>query len=123
MSTVAVEVDSVLAKYDKWQGLDHIGDPIDGAVEFTKALSKFCSVLIYTTRCSTVVNSAYDEQTLVAKVKAWLDKHGFEYKAIWSGKGKPIAVAYVDDRGISCRPQEDIAAFDVAVELARVLAK
>lgn len=115
--TVAVDLDGVLAQYDGWKGVDHIGDPIPGAVEFTQALSEFCDVLIYTTRCCEEINTPEKAHLLVNRVRAWLDANGFAYAAIWSGQGKPIAVAYVDDRGISCRPQEDETAFSVALHL------
>lgn len=121
--TVAVDVDGVLAKYDGWKGVDHIGDPLPGAVEFTRALSEICDVLVYTTRCCEEINKPEKAHLLVNRVRAWLDRHGFAYAEIWSGQGKPIAVAYIDDRGISCRPQEDDAAFAVALQaLKRLLA-
>jgi hypothetical protein len=119
--TVAVDVDGVLAKYDGWKGVDHVGDPIPGAVEFTKALSEICDVLVYTTRCCEEINKPEKAHLLVNRVRTWLDKHGFAYASIWSGQGKPIAVAYIDDRGISCRPQEDDAAFEVALQALRRL--
>jgi hypothetical protein len=56
------------------------------------------------------------EQTKT-QVKEWLDKHGFAYDRIWTEQGKPIASAYVDDRGVACRPEEDgVKAFKLAHE-------
>lgn len=123
MQTVAVDVDGVLAQYGTWNGIDCIGDPIDGAVDFTRELSQDYRVLIYTARCTPGNNPGYSEQELAAKVRTWLDKHGFVYADIWSGKGKPAAIAYVDDRGVMCRPQEDGSAFKLAMELVRLRAK
>jgi hypothetical protein len=119
--TVAVDVDGVLAEYHGWHGVDHIGDPLPGAIDFMKALSEICDVLVYTTRCCEEINKPEKAHLLVNRVRAWLDKHGFEYADIWSGQGKPIAVAYVDDRGVSCRPQENETAFSVALQSVRQL--
>lgn len=113
---VAVDVDGVLADYSKgWQGVDHIGDPIPGAVEFTRALSQVFDVLIYTTRCCEEINKPERAHLLENRVRRWLDKHGFEYSAIWASQGKPIASFYVDDKAICCRPQEDERAFEVTL--------
>ena len=48
--TVCVDVDGVLAQYDRWRGVDHIGDPIFGAKEFVADLRKKYKVVIHTTR-------------------------------------------------------------------------
>jgi len=117
--TVAVDVDGVLAKYDKWRGLDNIGDPVPGAVEFTKRLGQKYEVLIFTTRCSMSVATGRDSgetaESLVARVKAWLDKHGFHYDRIWSGQGKPLTFCIIDDNAIRCQPQADSSAFEIAL--------
>ncbi len=103
--TVAVDLDGVLARYDGWRGIDHIGDPLPGAVEFTRRLSAFAEVLVWTTRCSPEANPPYDAGELVGIVMDWLNRHGFCWHRIWAGHGKPIAAAYVDDRAVACRPQ------------------
>jgi hypothetical protein len=106
--TVCVDLDGVLADYSKgWQGVDSIGDPIPGAVEFTKRLGKYAVVVIYTTRCKGKMFDRDEKpEILVGFVKAWLDRHGFHYDDIDTGQGKPIAAAYCDDRAVVCRPQE-----------------
>jgi hypothetical protein len=121
--TVCVDLDGVLAKYDGWKGVDHIGDPIPGAVEFTKALSELCDVVIFTTRCNPEVNKPEAVHLLVNRVRAWLDAHGFAYADIYAGTGKPIAVAYVDDRAVVCRPEKDVETqdYDRALRLCRAL--
>lgn len=105
--TVAVDLDGVLAQYDgKWRGVEQIGDPIPGAVEFTQELSKFADVLIWTTRTNQEVNFEFGLADLRELVAKWLDLHGFSYRAVYVGEGKPIACAYVDDRAVTCRPQQ-----------------
>lgn len=118
--TVLVDLDGVLADYSKgWQGVDKIGDPIPGAVEFTKVLSRFARVVIYTTRCSADApdRSGANVAQLVSRVKAWLDGHGFAYDDIFSGQGKPLAACIIDDRAVNCNPQspfvKDIGPFDL----------
>ncbi len=115
--TVCVDLDGVLAKYDEWEGVDHFGDPIEGAVEFTKKLGETFDVVIFTTRCNPEVNKPERPHLLVNRVREWLDKHGFHYDDIYSGEGKPIAQWYVDDRAIVCRPQDELGA-ELAFESA-----
>jgi hypothetical protein len=98
--TVCVDLDGVLAHYDGWKGDNHIGLPISGAVRFIRALSDFARVLIHTSR------------TELDPVVAWLDKHAFDYHGIWKLPGKPMAVAYVDDRAVICRPTKDVENYD-----------
>jgi len=116
--TVAVDLDGVLAKYDGFKGVGVIGDPIPGAVDFTRKLSKIARVLIYTTRTNKQIkdNAAYSSDELVIMIKDYLDKHGFSYDRIHTGAGKPLAAAYVDDRAVNCRPMEDHP--DLAFSLA-----
>ena len=119
MKTVCVDMDGVLASYDGWKGVDHIGDPIEGARDFVDALAKDFKIMIFSTRCNAEVNKFYDVETLVDIVKEWLQTHGFKYDYI--GIGKPMAVAYIDDRAVSCRPQEYNFAFEEALIKARRL--
>ena len=114
--TVAVDLDGVLATYDGWKGIDNIGEPIVGAVQFTKDLSAFARVVIFTTRCKTYPPTAPgpkgmpepcrdDVNALVQRVVEWLDRHGFAWHEVYCGQGKPFAAAYIDDRAVVCRPQ------------------
>lgn len=101
--TVCVDLDGVLADYSQgWQGLDHIGDPLPGAVEFTKRLSEMADVVIFTVRCNLHMHGGKSISALVAPVRAWLDKYGFSYSSIYAGQGKPHAKAYVDDKAVYC---------------------
>jgi len=34
------------------------------------------------------------------------------YDEIYTGQGKPIAQAYIDDRGINCNPAQDSMAYE-----------
>lgn len=115
--TVAVDLDGVLATYTGWRGIENIGEPIPGAVEFVKKLSEVARVLIFTTRTKEYPagvpgpsgqpepdrSSAHD---LMLIVKDWLEKWGFPYEEIYTGQGKPCALCYIDDRAVTCQPQE-----------------
>lgn len=103
---VTVDVDGVLAAYTTWKGELHIGDPIEGAVEFTKRLAEKYRVVIHTTRMNYTLNRELTPPAARRQLQEWLDKHGFVWDHIFTGPGKPIAIAYIDDRGVSCRPQD-----------------
>ncbi len=119
--SVCIDLDGVLSRYDKWQGIEHFGEPIPGAVDFTHQMAEEYRVIIFSAR--THGEPGRDVAEAARLVGAWLDRHGFAYDEIYTGVGKPFASAYVDDRGVSCCPQEDgQAAFDLAAERVRKLA-
>lgn len=122
---VCVDLDGVLAQYDKWRGIDHIGDPVPGALEFAKKLAKFSSITVFTSRCAQDVleGSRITPGQLRIKVIEWLDKHKFPYTDVYIGQGKPRAAAFIDDRGVRCDPQNDGDAFKDALSLTRRLIK
>ncbi len=122
-STVCVDLDGVLAARDYAGGLLEIGDPIDGAIEFTQALSKFADIIILTSRLSHAVSgSSRKREKIEQRVRDWLEEHGFEFVDVWTGLGKPPAQAYIDDRGVACQPEEEgVSAFVAAQQAVRVL--
>ena len=115
---VCVDLDGVLAEFGGWVGGDHFGDPIGGAVEFTRRLSEYAKVVIHTSRTFDQKETAKS----VKRIRSWLDEHGFAYEEVFAGEGKPLARAYIDDRAVRCRPQDDgPAGFLVAEEKVREL--
>lgn len=120
--TVAIDLDGVLASQSTpWTGVEDFGDPISGSVEFTKTISQFADIVIHTARCNTELNRGYSIPLIRNMVKNWLDENGFIYHDIWIGEGKPIAAAYVDDRAVTCRPEENEDAYQTAAHLAKLL--
>ncbi len=120
--SVCVDLDGVLAKYDQWRGVNHIGNPIPGAKKFLKDLKGYnCKIIIFTTRCSSKFNMHLGPVTLRKKVKLWLDDNDMLFDSIWIGQGKPLAAAYVDDRGVSCTPQFDGGGFAIPLMEVRQL--
>jgi len=122
--SVAVDLDGVLAQYDGWKGVEHIGDPIPGAVQFTKQLQEIARVVIFTTRTNAdpkISERNESVEMLTQRVKLWLDAHGFAYDEIYVGQGKPLAAAYVDDRAVVCRPREWPWGFNATLDCVKRL--
>ena len=110
--TVCVDLDGVLATFDRWRGLDHFGEPIVGAKAFMEALGASFRVVVFTTRTNVTLNNpegdkSENRRTMVNRVATWLDRHGIPYDSIYAGQGKPLAIAYIDDRAMRCEPQQD----------------
>jgi len=116
-ATVCVDLDGVLAQNTGATNLAEIGDPVDGAVEFTRELSKIATVVVLTSRLSQDKIASAEYRKAVVRIEDWLSEYGFAYDRIHVGQGKPPASAYIDDRGVSCRPMDDgVVAFEQALE-------
>ena len=124
--TVCVDLDGVLAKFDKWEGVENFGPVIPGARFFLEALRRVgFKIIIHTVRCSPDENEEPKNwfkqcrgswpDHLVMIVAAWLNANDLPFDEIWHGCGKPLADVYIDDRAIGCRPQEDPEALKNAV--------
>jgi hypothetical protein len=118
---VCVDLDGVLAKYESWRGLDHIGSPLPGALEFAWELNEVADIVIFTSRCSNdnggqSSNSQIDPGKLRIKVIEWLERFKFPYADVYIGQGKPRAAAFIDDRAVPCSPQKDRNAFENALD-------
>ncbi len=123
---VCVDLDGTLITYDGWKGPDHFGDPRSGAVEFTKRLSEFATVVVYTTRtnCSdpSLQRDADDTpERLADRVRSWLTQHGFAFDSVYTGHGKPFCAAFVDDRNVSIPTNPTTIDFNNALEDVRRL--
>jgi len=122
-STICVDLDGVLADRTYTKGKNDLGEPIDGAVDFTHALSEFSEILILTARFSSAKNKK-EIDTMEASIRNWLDKHKFSYDDIWTKSAKPPAQAYIDDHGVYCCPaKEGIGAFNTALASTKYLLK
>ncbi|MEJ7848223.1 MAG: hypothetical protein WKF92_09065 [Pyrinomonadaceae bacterium] len=123
---VCVDLDGVLAKYDGWKGIENIGPPLPGAVEFAKSLAKIADIVIFTSRCSLdqgglAEKSGISPGKLRLIVAGWLEKHKIPFADIYTGQGKPRASAFIDDRAVPCSPQEDPSAFPATLKRTREL--
>ncbi|HNU07287.1 MAG TPA: hypothetical protein PKO33_05920, partial [Pyrinomonadaceae bacterium] len=120
-SAVCVDLDAVLAKYKGWRGLEKIGDPIPGSREFLTEIKKKFRVIVYTSRINLEHMRVDEVARLRAHIEHWLNENELPFDDVFTGFGKPLAVAFVDDRAVSCRPQEDEEAFENALrEIAKL---
>lgn len=125
---VCVDLDGVLARYDSWQGSDQIGSPVEGAREFALALAEIAEIVVFTSRCSQdpgdigVISRASTGQRRI-QVISWLEKNKIPFSDVYVGEGKPRAAAFIDDRAVACRPQENPSAFDDALVSVRSLVR
>lgn len=127
---VAVDFDGVVAEYDGWEGIEQMGDPHRGIEAFLRGVKgEGLEVVIHTTRTNpdpfNEGEYRQDPEALGALVWGYLTEHGLdEYvDRVFTGTGKPIAVAYVDDRAVSCRPGDGrgTTEFGAAMEHIRSL--
>ena len=121
-ATICVDLDGVLAQNIGATSLAEIGDPVDGAVEFTRQLAEFADVVVLTSRLAQNKVASAEYRKAVSRIEDWLNEHGFAFDHVHTGQGKPAASAYIDDRGVSCRPMDDgVGAFSEALEKTRQL--
>jgi hypothetical protein len=94
---VCIDLDGTIAHYDEWKDVRHFGDPIPGVQDALQRLrTEGWKMIIYTTRRN---------KKLVAD---YLNSHAIPFDYINENPdqpknaagGKPIANAYIDDRGI-----------------------
>lgn len=102
---VCVDLDGVLAQHLNHGKRTEIGPPIDGAVEFSRDLHRGADIIIHTARIADL--AAPDRAEMKSIIEAWLEKHRIVYNLVYDGEGKPVAHAYIDDRGVACRPEHD----------------
>lgn len=102
--TVCIDFDGTLAKYTKWKGEHHLGEPCEGAKEFMECLAEKYHVVIYTTRTNIEVQDRTMSQAEIVQLLAnWLGKHDIPYDEIFTGCGKPLCAAFIDDRAVTIR--------------------
>jgi len=122
---VCVDLDGVLVKYEGWKGPGVLGEPFDGAVDFIHELSRIADVVIFTVRLNRDVSGQVDPRLWQAEhdgIRKWLDENGFEQVRLATDRGKPIAVAYVDDRAVVCKPDfDDFPRVTYACSIIRVM--
>ncbi len=111
---VCVDLDGVLVQRSAGSRKTSFGKPIDGAADFMKDLAEKAEIVIFTSRL-TVENMA-EKAEIKELIASWLQENNIPFDDIHAGTGKPMAIAYVDDRGVSCRPEEDgVQAFKSAM--------
>lgn len=110
--SVCVDLDGTLLYYTNWKGMDgRLGKPRPGAREFLINIRKFARVIIFTAR---LAEKNISTKTL-SQIESWLAQHNLPYDEIYTGKGKPVAEAFVDDRAISVPKNPVKSDFDIAL--------
>jgi hypothetical protein len=113
---VCVDLDGVLCQRAPGSRTESFGEPFDGALDFLMQLADKAEIIIFTARLST--EDAQEKQKIHDLIAQWLKQHRLPFDEIYTGQGKPLASAFIDDRGISCRPEDDgVAAFGSALKL------
>jgi hypothetical protein len=102
---VCVDLDGVLCQRSSGSRTANFGEPFDGAVEFMTELAQKAEIIIYTSRLAS--ENAGEKSEIKGLIEAWLKDNRLPFDDIHMGGGKPLAVAYVDDRGVSCRPADE----------------
>jgi 5'(3')-deoxyribonucleotidase len=96
---LAIDFDGVIHNADKgWHDGTCYGDPIPGALEAIKELSKKYNIIIFTAKCKSD-RPRVNDKTGAELVYEWLEKH-----KVWSyiysvTAEKPRAELYIDDNG------------------------
>lgn len=124
-----IDLDGTLAYWRKGDNdISKIGDPLPGAVEFVNTLASDGSkITIFTRRMSydaldgdlpddELTKKEINRNSMFVLIQEWLDKHGFIWHDIYVGQGKPDGTAFIDDRGVSCRPQDNPNAYVEAIK-------
>lgn len=101
--TIAVDLDGVILRYDRFAGQGKLDDPLPGAKDFMQKLCAMGTVIVHTSRINRMQGDPIEWKD---KVMDHLELHGIQYHQIWWGQGKPIASAYVDDSAVVCQPQK-----------------
>ena len=101
--TVVVDFDGVLHWYREGWGDGTIYDePVPGAAEAMKRIQEmgYCVVVCSSRATERTVNGKF-QYSQAKEIIAWLDKHKIPYNSLADEKeGKPMAVAYIDDRAV-----------------------
>lgn len=109
---VCIDLDGTLLYYTNWKGMDgRLGTPRPGAREFLINIKKFARVIIFTARLA----EDHKSDTTFDNIKLWLEHNNLHYDEIYTGKGKPIAEAFVDDRAVSIPKNPVESDFDKAL--------
>jgi hypothetical protein len=110
-NTIAIDFDGVIHNAAKgWHDGTCYGDPLPGAIEAIKALSKTYNIVIFTAKAKPdrpLVNN----KTGVELVKEWFEKHNLLNYILDITSEKPRAELYIDDNGYRFENWNDTLTF------------
>lgn len=102
--TLAIDFDGTICKYQPFKDGIIWQEPNEGAKEvLTKLHDNGWKLIVHTCRAK---KSFENWAASIAEIEAWLNKHGIPFDDITDEK--PIATAYIDDRGLRFTSWQDI---------------
>lgn len=92
---IAVDLDGTLCRYNGWQGMDHIGDPVPGMLRRVKGwLKQGHEVVIFTARA--------EDPDAVPFIKDWLSKQGMGHLEVTCEKSMRFDEIW-DDKAVAVK--------------------
>ena len=117
--TIAVDLDGVIFEYRDWKGIEHFGKPIKNVRRSLEMFRKMgFKIVVYTCRTNPKLHPEYPLPQLELMVRKALLSAEIPFDEVAIG-GKPIALYYIDDRGIRFNSWEDALMKITALEKAR----
>ena len=108
---LAIDFDGVIHNMDKgWHDGTVYGDPLPGALEAIKKLSKEYTIIIYTAKAKPD-RPLVNDKTGSLLVWEWLEKYEIAQYVKQVTSEKPRAVLYIDDNGYRFENWEDTLKF------------
>lgn len=96
---IAIDVDGTLIEDAK--NFPEFGPVKKGAQKALRILRENgYIVMIFTLRTSTFIKNIEDIAKEIERLQIFLDDNNLEYDFIWTGKGKPPARVFIDDRAV-----------------------
>lgn len=98
--TIAFDFDGVVAEYEGFVGRDYVGKPNEKVVQTIRELKRFgCIIILHSTRGNELLRDYCTKNDIP------FDYINENPELEGANTGKPIATAYVDDRGINYHGQ------------------
>lgn len=106
---IGVDLDGTLAHYDRWRGIEHIGEPIAPMVERVKAwLEAGDDVRIFTARVAPADDvTEVDMKKTRHTIAVWCKKHLGRVLPITAMKDRGLLQLW-DDRAVAVVPNEGL---------------
>ena len=99
-NNIAIDFDGVIHEFKGWGDGTCYGEPLEGALEAIKLLSKKYNIVIFTAK-SKPNRPLVEGKTGTELVWEWLKKHNIDKYIKDVTYNKPNALFYIDDKAIS----------------------
>ena len=98
LKNIAIDFDGVIHEFKGWGDGTCYGEPLEGALEAIKLLSKKYNIVIFTAK-SKPNRPLVEGKTGTELVWEWLKKHNVDQYVKEVTAEKPRACLYIDDKG------------------------